>query len=1727
MSFTSVFPATSPGPQNLDGATSSSREGVIRVLVGALADNSRQVGEAAASALQEPKLACLNARAILDACIISLRSGKRKDSHHPLVLQVMAAAVEHMEETQLDPAILHKLAKQAVLEMSYPKDIDSDGMAVASRLLVAIGLRMPDVMIEEAFVPPPGTSVPITAIVRALAQFAEKNAFAMVPRLKKVLARVLPVLGGVYDGQRFIFAEAMSSWCEAMVQYQANTGASPLDTDMQAAIHSAFDLFSGRWLGTRDTKVRMAVIEALGCMAGLIRPVHLKAGLPKLLPSILSLYRKENQEHYRISRGLRGILEACLTKEKSPPLVDFQTVSSVLSSLLPEAGNFPDKAPPPDPNAALKNCNEALGCFVVVGAVYPDDTCSFLVHRLSHRDELVRLGAYSALRHLIYRLSGPWERKKRVVVDAVKGALHEENLSLRKALAQVIVAMASNSYLEEENAEPFVRFLIWQCRYPDKRATKNMNRKDSFVLIHEKAIRAGDKDELKVGEVTPEELFTVCEKSLLLLATTLPNFQPWLWPVLLRVLMPRCFTGAVATVCKCIVELAKHNQQELHSFLPPVGVQEASFPQPQALFARLVVLLQNEKAPHGHAYWILQLLKTLPFLFHQGGRGWEDQILKMEVYLREGPKELQPVDTGQQAVWESLVMDLVSLSLDIVDTAAWSRNLGDAFAAQYDLYVGDHLHISLLHRCFGLALQRVNDKAYVKDKINLMYRRADIFDEADRYGLGMGIGLVAARHLDTVLEKLHKILETEGRSLLRWIILYFVKSKQPSTDDVCSALALMFGYTAAYAPSNVIEIRIDALVGTNVLTHLIDVRTPSAKQAVITAVYLLAKGVQKAAKDGLPFPLKKRDDMIGYMLMYMADTGYYLGPPDPDLLKTQAMALQAITILVCINPKLGIVVRDRIIQAAIPFFALPTEPSERVMSVITNVTSLLCALLLTSLENEKVDPDLLLQLLRQLEPYASSAVSIRRTRACQSVLALLCQFRLMCTQGNTVNTHQALNNLQLLVEKQTASSEIVQREPAGLLSLPPRPEMRMGEHLVIYIPRCADAVAPIRAIAVQVLDVFFSIILMLPHPSEPDFGDNREAALAALSALEGLVAPASQHEASEDLADNFRKIVSAIGVLLTPDELVGFLLNVNVAFTDRTHSAAQGAISASLQLILLRGHELNVPSLPKITELFLSAVSNLYDQGLRLSMISSICALAEHAQAGVVFNELLAALERDAGLGVRSFGSRHREPWPTQAVLQMVADSPVLGRPLLDHLVDVVDKAPLFLEPSPEEVEKPWPPSKNQVLNPLPQAATLALATVFQSNSESVKRDVEASYASLFCSLLLRVGSVRSSSDLDLQALRDLITTLQAFCDCTADLSMKEVVNKYAISLAGGEGWIDLAGGMAECQSTASPWEVENISNLISPALKSLQESHRAIAAAALSKYLQNSDDKVLQGRLVEVLRTLTNDASPLVRRLCIDGLVKMSDEAISRHITDVLAVTASLIEDKEDRVILLALQGLSKVFEQTPTNLVTPLLLGVCARLFTLQKSDSDKMRAAAFIAFGTLSRFIDGDLHTILLEQMHRVLPRLLFHVDDDSAEVRSACKSSLRRIVACLSCDVLEELLDHRAFLSDRRLKYKEFIRDFIRHLAANFQDQSEVYLTSALESMEGATRTIQANSCYFVGCFLGHVEDSFILHQHLAQASAMLVRLASTSNSPLVRTNSTQALSLLLRHIPLTF
>lgn len=541
------------------------------------------------------------------------------------LFQVMAFGVRALETAEVDASFMARLAKIATAEMISSKELNSDWQKAAAGLLVSIGSHLPDLMMEEVFLYLSGSSSASPAMVQILADFSSTEAALFIPRLKAVLSRVLPILGNVRVVYRPIFANAFKCWCLAVWQQNAELQSdSALDEDVMSFLNSAFELLLKVWATSKDLKVRVSTVEALGQMVGQITREQLKAALPRLVPTILDLYKKDQDIAFIVTQSLHNLLNACLLSESGPPMLDFEDLTVILSSLLPVVFVSNESKEHSKFSVELKTYNEVQRCFLTVGMVYSEDLFVFLLNKCKLKEEPLTFGALCVLKHLLPRLSEAWHGKRPLLVDTVMLLLDEQSLGVRKALSELIVVMASHCYLVGPPGELFVEYLVRHCALPEqekdnssKEFTKPSNSYSSFGYR---------RFEVKIGTGNLAELRSICEKGLLLLTITIPEMEHILWPFLLKMILPRAYTGAVATVCRCISELCRHRSSSSSMMLAECRAR-TDIPVPEELLARLVVLLHNPLARDQLATQILTVLYYLSPIFPRNiGLFWQDEL---------------------------------------------------------------------------------------------------------------------------------------------------------------------------------------------------------------------------------------------------------------------------------------------------------------------------------------------------------------------------------------------------------------------------------------------------------------------------------------------------------------------------------------------------------------------------------------------------------------------------------------------------------------------------------------------------------------------------------------------------------------------------------------------------------------------------------------------------------------------------------------------------------------------------------------------------------------------------------------------------------------------------------------------------------------------------------------------------------------------------------------------
>ncbi|XP_020400640.1 protein SHOOT GRAVITROPISM 6 isoform X2 [Zea mays] len=1623
-------------------AASAAALEAVQVLVASLADDSPVARDAALAALRD--IAPLNPMLILDCCATVSRGGRRRFGNMAGVFLVMASAVRALDHSDAESEFLRKIAKIATAEIVTSKEFNVDWQRAAACLLVAIGSHDPDLMMGEIFLHFSGPTSALPAMLQILADFASSEALQFTPRLKDVLLRVLPILGSVRDGQRPVFANAFKCWCQAAWQYLGDAPSElPLDNDVMSFMNSVFELLIKVWTGSRDLKVRSSSVEALGEMVGLVTRSQLKSALPRIVPTMLDLCKKDQEVAFVASHSLHNLLNASLLSHSGPPLLDFEELTVILVTLLPlvSANNNKDEH---YVSKGLKTYNELQHCFLVIGLAYPEDLCMFLLSKCKSKDEASIVGALSTIKHLLPRLLESWHTKQAPLVEIMKSLLEQQSLGIRMALAELIVVMASHCYLSGHPAELAVEFLLRHSAITDA----DLN--DLGTLRNE--YFQDKRFEMKVSLAGLSELRAVCEKGLLLLAITIPEMELVLWPFILKLIIPKKYTGAVATVL---------------CYLGPL------FPRNLSLF-------------------------------------WQDEVPKMKAYISD-PEDLKQ-DSTYQEKWDDMIINFLAECLDVVNDTEWVISLGDAFARQYDLYSISDGHAALLHRCLGMLLQKVDDRIYVSEKIDWMCRHSSMSIPINRLGLAQGIGLVAASHLDTVLEKLKNILDSAEQSAFQRFLSFFsFGPKVEDVDDTYAALALMYGYAARYAPSTVIEARINALVGSNMLGRLLHVQHPTAKQAVITAIDLLGRAVISAAEMGISFPLKRRDQLLEYVLTLMGrDQSNDLTDFNTELLHTQSLALSACTTLVSLEPRLPMETRNRVMKATLGFFALPTEPSSIVESLVTNLIILLGAILLTSGEDGRSRAEQLLHILRQLDPYVSSSLEHQRRRGCVAVQEVLIKFRNLCSGGFGALGSYPTFTMNKQIDRGTRSLSSL---PSAFV-LPSRDSLSLGERTMAYLPRCADTDTEVRKVAIQIIALFFDISLSLPkqkaYPNDIDL----ESSYSALSSLEELVSIV-RREASVDQTELFQRVVSSVCILLSKDELVVLLHSCTLATCDKIKQSADASIQAIIMFIIRRGKELREADVSRTTQSLLSSAISLTDTHSRQEVLNAISCLAENTNHVVVFDEVLSVAGKD--ICTKDI-PRIRGGWAIQDVFYAFSQHKELALLFLEYTLSILHKEPVIINSS----EKGESTSESLADDCILQATMFALNAFMRGGGKIGKQAVEKSYPSVLSGLILKLGSLNGVAELGRnELLRSLLIAFQSFCECVGDVEMGKLLARDGEQTEKDK-WIELVQEIACSSSVKRPKDVLPTCVILCNALNRNQRAEREAAAAALSEFIHHIEkEPTLLEQMVEEMCQHVSDDSPTVRSLCLRGLVQAPESHMLKYIQQVLGVILALLEDPNESVQLTAVQCLLNVLNLSEQDAVGPILINLLVRLRNLQVSMNTKMRSNAFAAYGALSAYGVGLQRTAFIEQIHATLPRLILHLHDDDLSVRLACRNTFQLLATLMEVEGLSVLLSKQYFASDRRSDYEDFIRDLTRQLCRLSPARVDSYLESAIQAFDAPWPVIRANAVCLVSCMLSFLDDQRFIAPYFSQVFATLVGRMSQSPDAIVRASASSALGILIK------
>ncbi|CAH2286289.1 maestro heat-like repeat-containing family member 1 isoform X1 [Pelobates cultripes] len=521
--------------------------------------------------------------------------------HRTIILRAMETVVKNNLQT-LSKETAKTVIVLASSEMTRSKDVLFDWQQAASNVLVAVGRNFINNVMEELLVKFQPGILPHFFIMQTLANLSVANVFGMVPFLNSILGTILPMLGmAKQDPMKAVFCVALQHFSESIQEYLANLDKAPDPTvrkdTFSTEIFNAYDVLFNNWLQNRESKVRLAVVEALGPMSHLLPNEKLEEHLPRLIPGIISLYKK-NVEAFFVTKSLCQILESSVCNDSRSLETQMDSILAALHLQICSSLDLTTQM-------GVRNQNEVLRCFTV--------------------------------------LASYMESKKPLIVAAVKQPLQDGNNKVRRAMVQLISAMAHHGYLEQAGGEVLLEYLIRLCCTSPELTVRRQNSEPD--------------------DVTEENVRRISISTLYLISTTVDRMTNILWPYLLEFLVPIQFTNAVTPLCKSLVQLGQKKQEEgVEMFLINYNLN-GNIPPPHALFARLLVVAAVVELGDGRSSAALSLLNVMQINIHPTvGQCWSQEIPALLQCLEEAAEK--PL---QQIEWEDKLLKVIFLT-DYYDT---------------------------------------------------------------------------------------------------------------------------------------------------------------------------------------------------------------------------------------------------------------------------------------------------------------------------------------------------------------------------------------------------------------------------------------------------------------------------------------------------------------------------------------------------------------------------------------------------------------------------------------------------------------------------------------------------------------------------------------------------------------------------------------------------------------------------------------------------------------------------------------------------------------------------------------------------------------------------------------------------------------------------------------------------------------------------------------------------
>ncbi|KYO40928.1 maestro heat-like repeat-containing protein family member 1 isoform B [Alligator mississippiensis] len=1566
---------------------------------------------------------------ILNCCDEYLRQHEKLAyPHRVTILKAMETVVKN-NMSHLDKSTAKVVIFLASNEMTKSKEIIHEWQQAASNVLVAVGQRFINKVMEEVLTKFQPGILPHYFIMQTFANLSVSNVFGMVPFLNSILGTMLPMLGmAKQDHMKSVFCYALQHFSESIQEYLANLDKAPDPTvrkdTFSNEIFSAYDVLFNSWLQSREAKLRLAVVEALGPMSYLMPGDKLEEQLPRLIPGILALYKKHGETFY-VSKSLCQILEASVN-------IGSRTLDTQLDALL--SALHPQICAPADPSVPLmvKNHTEVLRCFTVLACSFPDRVLVFLLPKLENSNERVRVGTLLIMRQIINCAASQMEIKKPFILSSMKLPLQDSSDKVKRAVVQVISAMAHHGYLEQAGGEAMMEYILRQCALP---------------------LDTGPKKQTPEGDdFTSDSVRSISINTLFLISTTVDGMSEVLWPYLLEFVTPVQFTSALTPLCKSLMHLAMKKQEEGEAAVLIHYDANPNLPSPSALTTRLLVVSSQPYLGDGRGAAALRLLNVLHSSIHPTlGPLWNAAIPPLVEHLEEHTEK-----SLSQKEWEDKLLLFLKETLTVISDKSWICQFSTEMCKQLNSYNGFPLEKTFLYKCIGTTLRVCPSKDMVQKQLQELLETARYHEEAEREGLASCFGICAISHLDEALAKLEDFVRSDIFKKSVGLFSIFKDRSDNEVEKIKSTLILCYGYVAMYAPKELVLSRIEADILKNVFQYFntkvlgikVETKDLTLKLCLIRSICMISQAVYHSVHSGA-FVFSRKAELISQMMEFIKAE-----PADAMRSPIRQRAMISCTYLATLEPPLGHTERAELIDCCLnSVLALPPPEVMRERDSTVTDTCLkdlyrdtMNALkdLMKSLLQKDLTPQGLHDMFEHLNRWIKSAREHERERAVEVSVALLECYR----------------------EKLHVSTVV--------------PFFNLGVLIALFSPRCSDSLASVRRHAVDC--VYYLLYIQLCYEGfAQDYRDEMVEKLPALK--KGLEEP--------DFTILFHacyNIAMVIGKRVPPEQLMSLLLTMFESLADPDKNCSRAATVMINSLLKERGAVL-LEKVPDIVSVIHSKLQEVDEEHVRKSVQQTVYILASQHRTAVVCSLLGSSLPFDSQARVM-WKSLATEPTLTAQVLELLLEKVNRDVPYKENKSFLLSSGservatvlPLTATCALYEIMSALE-SGAAVLGLYPQLFVTLLLRVSCTMGVQLPKNLQCKE---------RKSASHGPVPRPLDPCREGSCAVETLKIMLTQGGSADVTN--VVASAGGwdlmkcperhhDGVALLAGAMAKHAGPRLPLIVKNLL----PVLNSVYDIQRITTTAFFAELLSSNvvNDLVLLESMMDNMTGRQKDPCTTVRMLALRGLGNIasgSPEKVRKHGAQLLASMINGMDDKDDPhnlVALEAMSSLSKLLDHVEERDIRSMLLHIAIRIRPFFDNESHELRQSSILLFGSLTKFSEGSCEDVFFEQILNGLVTLLLHLQDPQPEVVKACKFALRMCGPSMGCEGLRDMFRNH-LREERGLHYGEFLNHVCKHLMQTYPEMLPRLISTNLFYFKSIWPDLRAAAPMFIGFLVLHVD-----------------------------------------------